>query len=399
MKKKGKVSDFRYDTGAARVPWCAVGEPFNVDDIVRFIQFLLPCQEKKKQHYTAALNKVRTCLVQLGQVAGRAGKLTLGNEVLQAEAAAAKFLKVRYACLLTNATAGFEIGYKYAGLKAGDEVIAPAITFISTILYPLAVGAKVVLADVDPLTLNMDPADVARKITPRTRVIVPVHLGGYPVDMAPIMKLARSQDIVVIEDAAHAFGAVYRGRMVGTIGDFGAFSFHEVKNVNTLGEGGLLVTNLPFGKQFPQARFVGLDPSRKIPNWLYDVLALKSKTGYAVPANHSATEIQALAFQLQLARLKTIIAQRRKNAAYLTRRFAKVAGIIPQKLDDKNFKSTYHLYLLQLDPGQLNGDIQDFKKKLQAKGVVQIPHFAPLYKFSIMRQLGYDTAEIEKSCP
>ncbi|HOL68212.1 MAG TPA: DegT/DnrJ/EryC1/StrS family aminotransferase, partial [bacterium] len=125
----------------------------------------------------------------------------------------------------------------------------------------------------------------------------------------------------------------------------------------------------------------------------------KSKTGYAVPANHSATEIQALAFQLQLARLKTIIAQRRKNAAYLTRRFAKVAGIIPQKLDDKNFKSTYHLYLLQLDPGQLNGDIQDFKKKLQAKGVVQIPHFAPLYKFSIMRQLGYDTAEIEKSCP
>ncbi|MCM8769405.1 MAG: DegT/DnrJ/EryC1/StrS family aminotransferase [Candidatus Omnitrophica bacterium] len=399
MKRKSRVSDFRYDTGAAKVPWCAVGESFEVEDVMEIVRFLLPPAGEQRQKYEEALRKVHLSMKQLGKLAGRAGKLTLGNRVQEAEEAAKKFLKTPYACLLTNATAGFEIGYKYAGLKAGDEVIAPAITFISTILYPLEVGARVVLADVDPVTLNMDPADVARKITPKTKVIIPVHLGGYPVDMAPIMKLAKQRDIVVIEDAAHALGAVYRGKMVGTIGHFGAFSLHEVKNINSLGEGGLLVTNLPFGKKLAQARFVGLDPSRKIPTWLYDVLALKGKGGYFAPGNHSATEIQALGFLLQLKRIKAIIARRRKNAEYLTRRFSQVSGIIPQKLDEKNSQSTYHLYLFQLDPKFFKGNIQEFKKRLEAKGVVQIPHFAPLYKFSIMRQLGYDTAAMEKSCP
>ena len=102
---------------------------------------------------------------------------------------------------------------------------------------------------------------------------------------------------------------------------------------------------------------------------------------------------------LQLKRLKSIINQRRKNAEYLTRRFSKVPGIIPQRLDDKYCQSTYHLYLFQIDPKFFKSDIQEFKKRLGAKGVVQIPHFAPLYKFSIMRQLGYDTAALEKSCP
>ncbi len=394
-----KVSDFRYDTGAARVPWSAVGEHFNVDDIQEFIRFLLPPAKEQESQYQERREKLDFALKRLAEVSARAGKLTLGNKVQEAETAAKKFLKTKYTCLLTNATAGFEIGYKYAGLKAGDEVIAPAITFISTILYPLEVGARVVLADVDPHTLNMDPADVARKITRKTKVIIPVHLGGYPVDMAPIMELARKKGIVVIEDAAHAFGAVYRGKMAGTIGDFGSYSFHEVKNVNTLGEGGLLVTNLSFGKYFPQARFVGLDPTRKIPTWLYDVIALKGKNGYFAAGNHSVTEIQALAFLLQLRRLKSIIATRRKNAQYLTARFSKIPGIIPQKGDDRNFQSSHHLYLFQLEPKYFRGDIQTFKKKLEAKGVVQIPHFAPLYKFSILRQLGYDTKEMEKSCP
>jgi perosamine synthetase len=101
-------------------------------------------------------------------------------------------------------------------LKPGDEVIAPAITFIATISYPLAIGAKVVLADIDPKTLNMDPEDVAKKVTKNTKVIVPVHIGGYPCDMDAIMDIAKKFDIVVLEDAAHAFGAVYKGKIIGT---------------------------------------------------------------------------------------------------------------------------------------------------------------------------------------
>ena len=118
----------------------------------------------------------------------------------------------------------------------------------------------------DPRTINLDPADVGRKITPKTRMIVPVHIGGWPVEMVPIMHLARQHNLVVLEDAAHAFGAAYRGRRAGTIGHFGEFSFHEVKNINAMGEGGLLVTGTRYGRQFSKARFVGLDLSLRIPD-------------------------------------------------------------------------------------------------------------------------------------
>lgn len=132
-----------------------------------------------------------------------------------------------------------EIGYKLSGLQPGDEVIVPSITFIATIAYPLMIGAKVVFADVDPRNVNMDPADVARKITKKTRVIVPVHIGGYPCDMTKIMKVAKQHDVHVMEDAAHGLGAVYKGKPLGTIGHFGGAQ----PTVNTI-ENGLEVLRI-----------------------------------------------------------------------------------------------------------------------------------------------------------
>jgi dTDP-4-amino-4,6-dideoxygalactose transaminase len=396
---KKSVSDFRYNSGAARVPWAAVGEPVREQDVAQIVRFLLRPKQQKSPAYERQFAKVERELLKLKHVADYAGKLTLGNSVAQLEQQCNRLLGTQHALFLTSWTAGAEIIYKYAGLKAGDEVIAPALTFIATIAYPLAVGAKVVLADVDPRTLNLDPADVARKITPRTKVIVPVHLGGYPCDMDAILKLARRHNITVFEDAAHAFGASYKGRMCGSIGDFGAFSFHEVKNVTSLGEGGILCTNLPFGAQLPKARFLGLDFSRQIPNWLYDVTAVEGKTGWFAAGNHSTTEIQAIGLMQQMARLKGIIAKRRRAAHYLNRRLAKVPGLVTPPLDDRQITSSHHLYLLQVDPDQLGADVQAFKHKLAERGLVQIPHFAPLYKFSVMRQLGYDTAALEASCP
>jgi len=275
----------------------------------------------------------------------------------------------------------------------------PAITFTATMTYPLQIGAKVVVADVDPVTLNMDPKDVARKITPRTKVIMPVHLGGYPVDMDPIMELAKARRITVIEDAAHAFGGYYKGKPLGTIGHFGAFSFHEVKNITSFGEGGVLVTNEPCGKDFPKARFVGFDIAHPIQHWLYDVVALQWRGNPFAPGNHSVTELQALCLLSQLKRLPSIMAARRKIAEYLNRRFAEVDGILTPPLDSKQIQSTHHLYLLQIDPKKLGGDIQEFKTRLAAKSVTQIPHFAPLYRFSILKQLGYDTGAMAASCP
>ncbi len=399
MKTKKSVSDFRYDSNAARVPWAAVGQPVREADVAQIVRFLLKPDAGKAAAYEKQFKRVEREVTQLRRFATYAGKLTLGNSVTKLEQQLAQLLHTKHALFLTNWTAGAEIVYKYAGLKEGDEIIAPAITFIATIAYPLAVGAKVVLADVDPRTLNMDPADVARKITRRTKVIVPVHLGGYPCDMEAIMKLARRHHITVFEDAAHAFGASYRGRMCGTIGDFGGFSFHEVKNVTSLGEGGILCTNLPFGKQLSKARFLGLDFSRQIPNWLYDVTAIQGKNGWFAAGNHSATEIQAIGLTQQMARLKTIIAKRRRAAEYMNRRLARVPGLITPPLDDRRIQSSHHLYLLQVDPDKLGADVQALKKKLAERGLVQIPHFAPLYKFSVMRQLGYNTRALEASCP
>ncbi len=398
-KKKKAAVDFRYDTGPARVPWSAVGEPVLEDDVIELVKFLLPPLAGKKRAYEAQLKRAAGEITKLRACSGTAGKLSLSKNIEALEKQAAKILRAKYALFVTNATAGFEIAHKFAGLKPGDEVIVPAITFISTMTYPLSIGAKIVLADVDPRTINIDPEDVARKITPRTKVIVPVHVGGYPADMDPIMRLARKHDIVVLEDAAHAFGGSYKGKMLGTIGHFGAYSFHEVKNITSLGEGGILATNTRFGKDFARSRFLGIDMGRQVKNWLYDVVALPSRSGYFAPPNHSTTEIQAIGLMQQIGRLKGIIAKRKKAATYLNSRFSKVPGIIPPPLGDAKIKPTYHLYLLQIDPEIVGDDAKTLKKKLSARGIVNIPHYAPLYKFSILRQLGYDTKAIEKTCP
>ncbi|NCO41736.1 MAG: hypothetical protein COZ06_34290 [Armatimonadetes bacterium CG_4_10_14_3_um_filter_66_18] len=391
--------DFRYDTGDAAVPWAAVGEHLNTTDLMKLVTLLAKPKAGRATQYRAALGRVEAALNDLWLHAQPATKLRLGDKVKELESRCARLLNVKHACFLTNATAGFELALKFAGLGPGDEVIAPPLTFIATILYPLEIGAKVVFADVDPRTLNLDPADVARKLTARTRAILPVHLGGYPVDMDPLMDLAKAHDLVVVEDAAHAFGGMYRGRMTGTVGHFGAYSFHEVKNLNSLGEGGLLVTDTPFGEQFAKARFVGLDSSRQLPNWVYDVVALAGKNGPVVAGNHSTTEVQAACLLAQMTRLKQIIQTRRRRAEYLNEQFESVAGLLTPPLDDDHVKSTHHLYLLQVDPNKAGGDIQELKARLAAKGVVNIPHFAPLYKFALLRSLNYDGDALARTCP
>jgi dTDP-4-amino-4,6-dideoxygalactose transaminase len=262
-----KTSDFRYDTGEARVPWATVGEKVNVNDIEEVIKFLIPGGDDS-QVYNKQFSRVKDEIKKLWEKGSWATKLTVGGRVEELEEEVKKLLAVKYACFVTNATAGFEIAHKFFGLKKDDEVIAPAITFLSTISYPLEVGAKVVIADIDPRTLNIDPNNIARKITKKTRVIIPVYIGGYPPDMDSIMEIARENNIFVLEDAAHAFGGSYKGKMSGTIGHYGSFSFHEVKNINSLGEGGIVVTNEPEGKDFAKSRFGGFDGSNPIPLWL-----------------------------------------------------------------------------------------------------------------------------------
>jgi dTDP-4-amino-4,6-dideoxygalactose transaminase len=371
-----------------------VGEPYTAEDVIEVVRFLI---QKNDEGYDQLAAAAERAIRELAAHGRPPAKLTLGERVAGLERQVAEMLGVRHCAFLTNATAGLEIAYRYANLARGDEVIVPAITFIATIAYPLAVGARVVFADVEPDTLNLDPRDVQRKLTRRTRVIVPVHLGGRPVDMDPILELARRRGILVVEDAAHAFGARYKGRPAGTLGDFGAFSFHEKKNVNSFGEGGILATNLPLGEKLRQARFLGLDPSRKVAGWIYDVVALEGRRGPFVAGNSSSTEIQAVGLAVQLERMQGILDERRRGAEYLSGRFAASPVLVPEPPDSADFRSTHHLYLLQTSPG--SAGVQKLKEELAARGVANIPHFAPLYKFELLRRLGYSERSWARSCP
>ncbi len=392
-----QTTDFRYNTGATKVPWAAVGENYNARDLMEIIKFLM---QGEGAEYDEAISAVYEQVKKLDKVSTPPGKLSLASRVEEAEKACNEYLGTETSTFVTNATAGFEIAYKYANLKEGDEVIVPAITFVATMAYPLAIGCKLVFADVDPKTINMDPADVARKITDKTKMIVPVHIGGYPVDLDPIMELAKKHDILVLEDAAHAFGAMYKGRKLGTIGDFAAFSMHEVKNITSFGEGGILTTNIPnFGPEMKRARFLGLDFTCPIKDWLYNITPIPGKEKPFVAGNYSTTEIQGLGLTLQVARNEEIIAERTAAAKYLTERFAENDAIVPQDLGDENIKPSFHLYLLQIDPQKAGGDIQVLKKKLEEKGVTQIAHFGPLYRFKVVQDMGYDSDEIAKTCP
>ena len=393
----GKATDFRYNTGETKVPWAAVGENYNASDLMEIIKFLM---QGEGPEYDQAIAAVYEQVKKLDKISTPPGKLSLASQVEAAEEACNKYLGTDSSTFVTNATSGFEIAYKYANIGPGDEVIVPAITFVATMAYPLAVGAKLVFADVDPRTINMDPKDVERKITDKTKMIVPVHIGGYPVDLDPIMEIAKKHNILVLEDAAHAFGAMYKGKKIGTIGDFAAFSFHEVKNITSFGEGGIATTNIPgFAPDMKRARFLGLDFSAPIKNWLYNITPIPGKEKPFVAANYSTTEIQGLGLKLQVARNEEIIAVRRRAAEYLNSRFAECDAIIPQDLGNEDIKPTFHLYLLQIDPEKAGGDVQMLKRKLEEKSVTNIPHFGPLYRFKIVEMMGYDADEIAKSCP
>ena len=399
MSEKDSGGDFRYAVGESKVPWHAVGEFFDGQDAVEMVKFLLP--ESGDAAYDAQADAVTGEIKKLAAVSGKATKLTLGKKVAEAEEISRAYFGSKYACFLDNWTGGMEIAYKLAGIGPGDEVIMPAITFIATMAYPLSVGAKIVFADVDPETINLDPADVARKITPRTKMIVPVHLGGCPVDMDPLMELAAKHDIIVMEDAAHGMGGAYKGRKLGSIGHFGGFSLHEVKNINSFGEGGILLSNEDWaGPQFPGARFLGLDFTRKIKDWLYDISPLTDRYGKPqVALNHSATEIQALGLLLQMKRLDNIIAQRKAAAEYMNSVLSQEEGILVEKADTAETYSTHHLYLLRIDPEVVGGNIQQLSKKLAEKGLTNITHFGPMYRFKIMKDLGYDENAIAATCP
>jgi dTDP-4-amino-4,6-dideoxygalactose transaminase len=248
---------------------------------------------------------------------------------------------------VSNGTAALSLALAALGVGPGDEVIVPALTFIATGLAPVHQMAVPVFADIDPVTFNIDPDDIERRITDRTRAIIPVHLHGAPADMDRIMAIAARHGIPVVEDAAQAPGATHRGRPVGGIGDAGAFSLQVSKNIPTCGEGGLLVTGnaelaeaMRRGRQFGEVIESGRD---------------RDYISYGLGWNHKMNALQAAFTDAQLARFDEYEQARQHNITGFLARLAQLPGVqVPTALPDTTH--AWHILRFRFDPAAFGLD-------------------------------------------
>jgi dTDP-4-amino-4,6-dideoxygalactose transaminase len=268
-----------------------------------------------------------------------------------------------YCVPVASGTAALIVALQALGVGPGDEVIVPAYTWIATPLAALSIGALAVFADVDRATFSMDPADVERKITPRTRAIVPVHWGGRPVDLDAFLELGQRHGIPVLEDAAQAHGAKWRGRGVGSWGAAGCFSFQQSKTI-TAGEGGAVTTN---DKAIEErvASYANCGRIRATDQHL---------TVNPVGHNFRLSDLQAAVLVAQLSRLDELADRRQANADRLDSALAEIDGIAVRPTDQRISRSAFYLYLFRYDPAAFGGLPRDeFARALQAEG---IPAFA-----------------------
>ncbi len=226
---------------------------------------------------------------------------SLGKYIAEFEGRFADFCGVRHGIAVSNGTTALHLALVALGIGAGDEVIVPTLTFIATANAVRYTGATPIFADSEAETWNLDPQDVARRITPRTKAIIPVHIYGHPADMTPLLELARQHGLHVIEDAAEAHGALYKGKRVGSLGEINAFSFYGNKIITT-GEGGLLTTdNDALDEKVRFLRDHAMSPERRY--WHTEI-------GY----NYRMTNLQAALGVAQMERIEEFIAKKRHIA-------------------------------------------------------------------------------------
>jgi dTDP-4-amino-4,6-dideoxygalactose transaminase len=289
-----------------------------------------------------------------------------------------------------------------AGVGPGDEVITTPISWISTANAVAVLGAKVVFADVDPRTLNLDPASVAEKITERTKAILPVHLYGQCCDMDALNALAEPRGIVVVEDAAHAAGAEYKGRKAGSLGDIGVFSFHQQKNMVTLGEGGMVTTsNRKLYERMLSYRSLcclTYDPKGKYLPIDETVHPMGKRYWYLdfdeIGFNYRMTDAQAAVGLVQLGKLDSFNARRIEIAQKYTCGLRKIAGLTLPYVQP-TCKHVYHVYAFLVEP-EFRLNKEDFMWELYTEKKIKVwSHYMPIHLTTAYRKLGHGPGE----CP
>lgn len=257
--------------------------------------------------------------------------LTQGQEVAAFEQIFADYCGCRFAIGTSSGTAALQLALTAAGIGPGDEVVLPANTYIAGAFAITYTGARPVLVDIDPVTYNLDPERVAERITPRTRAIMPVHLYGHPAEMDALMELARQHSLFVLEDAAQAHGAVYRGRPAGSMGHAAGFSFYPTKNLGALGDAGAVTTNDPeLDARVRQLRYMG----QKV-KYVHEIVGYQERMD----------ELQAAFLSVKLRYLDKWNDQRRLQAAWYNELLADLPVTLPAERSD--CRHVYYVYTIR----------------------------------------------------
>ena len=261
------------------------------------------------------------------------GRYIKGEENKNFEKEFSEYCNAKFGITTSSGTAALYLAYCAIGLGEGDEIIAPSHTFIATVSPAMHLGAKPIFVDINPETFCMDVEEVEKKITEKTKVIVPVHLYGHPVDMKPIMELAEEHGIWVIEDACQAHGAMYHGDRVGSIGDIGVFSFFPSKNMTVAGDGGMVVTdNEEIAEKIAMLRDQG-----RTDKYTHELLGF----------NFRMSEIHAAIGRLQLRHLDEWIDKRRQVARCYNDLLCNLDSIISLPIERPSCKHIYYVYTMR----------------------------------------------------
>jgi dTDP-4-amino-4,6-dideoxygalactose transaminase len=306
----------------------------------------------------------------------KSGWITTGPKVKRFEEAFKVYAGAPYAVPLSSATAGLHLAMLALGLKPGDEVITTPMTFAATVSMIVQGGGTPVLADIEPGTLNIDVEQMRRKITPRTRALVPVHFAGQPCDLDPIFALAREFNLTVIEDAAHAIGTEYKGARIGSLDSISVFSFHPIKNITT-GEGGMVATrDERIAEEISLMKFHGMNreawkryEASGTPN--YDIVMPGFK--------YNMMDLQAALGLHQLDKLDSFIEMRTLLANFYNEAFSDVEEVLVPELVPYQHRHAWHLYTPLIKIENLSIDRDQFMAQLKGENIGTGLHFKAIH--------------------
>jgi dTDP-4-amino-4,6-dideoxygalactose transaminase len=341
-----------------------------------FLPFHLPCIEERD------IDAVVEVL--------RSGWITTGPKTAEFENAFAAFLGVRHAIAVSSCTAALHLALDAIGLQEDDEVLLPTLTFTATAEVVTYFKAKPVLADCEPGFFTLDPKELDAKVTPRSRSIIPVHLAGHPCNMADISGLANQNGLTVIEDAAHAFPAKYKGQYIGTLSQITAFSFYATKTLTT-GEGGMITTDddsLATRMRSMRLHGISSDAWKRYSaagSWKYDV----AEAGY----KYNLTDLQAALGLTQLAKSLAML-KRRSEIASRYERALRSLDAYETLACRPTIEHSWHLYVILIRPEHLRIGRDEVISELKRRGIGTAVHFIPLHLHSYyQRRWGYRTGQ------